>query len=344
MQESVLITSLILFVLFYTVILPVALTWGIPPGGPVSEIQHVISVDQFTPEWIAELFERAKYWKRSLCRPGGVASAVLSSRMMISLFYEPSTRTRLSFESAMNRLGGRVIGTEDAEQFSSATKGETLEDTIHVVSGYGDVIVLRHKERGAAVRAAAVSTVPIINAGDGDGEHPTQALLDLFTIQETAGPPKDQHVVFVGDLNKGRTVHSLARLLSKYGTSMSFVSPEHLAIPEHLCGELGLSSACEYRSLDVVIERATVIYMTRTQNERHHEGQVGAGDGSDYGLTRELVAWMRHDTVVLHPLPRNSEIPTWFDQDPRAHYIDQAHRGVPLRMALLEMLLNPLPE
>lgn len=307
-------------------------------------VQHVISVSQFTPSWIEELFDRATYWRRSLRRGSGVASSVLSRRVMTSLFYEPSTRTRLSFESAMLRLGGNVIGTEDAKQFSSATKGETLEDSIKVLAGYCDVIVLRHGDNDSAERAAAVSTVPIINAGAGSGEHPTQALLDLYTIAQVSGPPEDQHVVFVGDLNKGRTVHSLARLLAEQGARMAFVSPESMALPDHLRTELGDAISGEHRTLDDVITQADVIYMTRTQNERHEGGSAGAGDGSDYGLTRKIVQRMKPRATVLHPLPRNSEIPTWFDQDPRAYYINQAHRGVPIRMALLEMLLNPLPE
>lgn len=255
-------------------------------------------------------------------------------------------RTRFSFEAAMLRLGGNVITTENAGVFSSAQKGESLPDSIRTLGCYLDVIVLRHFDDGSAAIAAAASTVPVINAGDGPGEHPTQALLDLFTIRKKCGDPKKQHVVFVEDLKHGRTVHSLARLLARYGSRMSFVSPEGLRLPDSLLTEL-LAAGCsvrEHGSLHEVASLADVIYMTRVQKERFTNLEGIALDGSDYALTHEIVANMRTDTVVMHPLPRNSEIPTWFDEDPRAAYFCQAKNGLYVRMALLEELLNPFAE
>ena len=265
---------------------------------------------------------------------------------MGAVFFEPSTRTRFSFEASMLRLGGNVITTENAGVFSSAQKGESLPDSIRTLCCYLDVIVLRHFDDGSAAIAAAASTVPVINAGDGPGEHPTQALLDLFTILEECGDPAKQHVVFVGDLKHGRTVHSLARLLAMYGTCMSFVSPDGLRLPERLLQEL-IAAGCtvhEYGTLQEVASTADVIYMTRVQKERFEDLGGIALDGSSYALTPELVAAMKIDTVVMHPLPRNSEIPTWFDEDPRAAYFRQAQNGLYVRMALLEELLNPFPE
>ncbi|MFA4845585.1 MAG: aspartate carbamoyltransferase [Patescibacteria group bacterium] len=306
-------------------------------------LQHVLSVRQFDKPRIDRLFARVREMRGNVKR--GQCS-ILGNRLMASLFYEPSTRTRLSFEAAMLTLGGAVVGTESAGHFSSVTKGESLEDTVCVIGGYVQVIVLRHPERGSAERAASVSNVPIINAGDGDGEHPTQALLDLFTIEESFKDIGRIHVVFVGDLKNGRTVHSLARLLAMYDTRMSFVSPDSLRLPDNLFQEF-VAAGCEVRehgTLDEPVDEADVIYMTRVQKERQAKGGCVAGDGSDYALTHDLVAHMKKTAVIMHPLPRNSEIPTWFDADPRAAYFRQAKNGLYVRMALLEELLNPFPE
>ena len=203
--------------------------------------------------------------------------------------------------------------------------------------------MLRHPEKGAADRAAVVSPVPIVNAGDGDGEHPTQALLDLFTIMEAHPDPRTCQVVFVGDLLKGRTVHSLARLLTLFHTPMSFVAPTPLQLPPEFAHGL-IENGCEvtqHETLREVIERADVLYMTRVQKERLTGIEGIALDGSDYALTPELVSLMPTSCIIMHPLPRNSEIPTWFDEDPRAAYFRQAKNGLYVRMALLEELLNP---
>lgn len=303
---------------------------------------HIISIREFDKDRISRLFSRVREM-RGIVRRG--RCSILDNRISASLFYEPSTRTRLSFESAMLRLGGEVIGTESAGHFSSVTKGETLEDTVRIMGGYSDVIVLRHPERGSAARAATVSSVPIINAGDGDGEHPTQALLDLFTILERFPDKSDLTVVFVGDLKYGRTVHSLARLLGLYRIRIRFVSPEVLSLPSVHRDELvGMGSDLrEDRSLMHVIEEADVLYMTRVQKERLAGEQGVQTDGRDYALSHDLVGRMKDTTIVMHPLPRNAELPTWFDVDPRAAYFQEAQNGLYVRMALLEELLNPFP-
>lgn len=306
-------------------------------------IQHVLSVRQFDKIRIDKLFARVREM-RGIVQRG--QCSILGNRVMASLFYEPSTRTRLSFEAAMLRLGGSVVGTEAAEEFSSVTKGETLEDTVRVIGGYVHVIVLRHSKEGSAAIAAAASPVPLVNAGDGIGEHPTQALLDLYTIMDELGDPAQQHVVFVGDLKHGRTVHSLARLLALYNTRMSFVAPDSLRLPDTLFQEL-IASGCEVREQELlgdVTGICDVIYMTRVQKERMTQTEHVRLEGSDYALTPELVGFMKPKAIVMHPLPRNNEIPTWFDADPRAAYFRQAKNGLYVRMALLEELLNPFPE
>jgi aspartate carbamoyltransferase catalytic subunit len=273
----------------------------------------------------------------------GLCEPVLVGRVVAMIFYEPSTRTRLSFDTAAQLQGARVIGTESAGHFSSATKGETLEDSIRVIGGYADAIILRHPELGAAARAAAVSPVPIINAGDGNGEHPTQALLDLFTIVEKIGDPKNLHVAFVGDHLYGRTVHSLAHLLDLAQTRMSFISPRALRLPQNLRTQLAMRRLGIFESehLQDVIDDADVVYMTRVQKERHQGVEGVSSDGSDYCLTPELVARMKPGSIILHPLPRNNEIPVEIDGDPRAAYFLQAKNGLYVRMALLSMILPP---
>jgi aspartate carbamoyltransferase catalytic subunit len=266
----------------------------------------------------------------------------LGGLIMATLFYEPSTRTRLSFESAMLRLGGAVIGTEAAREFSSVIKGETLEDTIRMVSAYADVIVLRHDEAGAAARAAAVADVPIVNAGDGPGEHPTQALLDLYTIDNELGRVEGLHVALCGDLRYGRTARSLALLLSLYpGVRITFVAPDVVQMGPDI---LALMAAREvpYTVTDSLLDTVhdvDVLYQTRIQKERF-------SDPSEYdrarGETRIDLAVMSRlpaGAIVMHPLPRVDEIDPAVDADPRAAYFRQARNGVVIRMALLEMLL-----
>ncbi len=318
-------------------------------------LRHVVTVRDFTPSFLESVFRSAAASKSQHAGRGRGARVrwsphwnALRDHVMISLFYEASTRTRHSFEAAMARLGGKVITTENAAEFSSAIKGETLEDSIRIESGYGDVIVLRHKEKGAAARAAAVSDVPVINAGDGDGEHPTQALLDLFTIAERFPGRRDLRVTFVGDLLKGRTVHSLAWLAAMLeGTSsgfagrVNFVAPEFMQIPEPVEGLVrnsGLPVALYDGLSPSLIADSDVIYMTRTQSERH-DVEIG---GDSYALTESLAESLRADAIVLHPLPRNRELPEAIDRLPQARYFEQARNGLFVRMAVLLWVFGEL--
>lgn len=263
---------------------------------------------------------------------------------MAALFYEPSTRTRLSFEAAMIRLGGKVIGTESARKFSSALKGESLEDTIRVVENYADVIVLRHDKEGGAERAARVSSVPIINAGDGPGQHPTQALLDLYTIKRELGSIDGATVALVGDLSKGRAVRSLAYLLSKYAVAkIYFVAPPSAQIAPDILAHL-VEHSIDYElthELGEVVPLVDVVYQTRIQKERYADpDELAEVCRGCYTITSETLVMMKQRAIVMHPLPRNNEIATEVDSDPRAAYFRQARNGLFVRMALLSMVLS----
>jgi len=302
-------------------------------------LRHVIESQQFSRELLDELFDRAD----QLREDGHRAAGRLQGRIMAALFYEPSTRTRLSFESAMLRLGGRTIGTDNAREFSSAAKGETLEDTIRIVAGYADVIVLRHPEDGAARRAAAVSDVPVINGGDGRGQHPTQSLLDLYTIRDELGRLDGVRVAMVGDLANGRTARSLAYLLSKYrGVEVWFVAPPQVAmgldIRRHLDSE-GVAWH-ETQDLDAVLPRVDVVYQTRIQRERFDDEEDYRRVRGVYVIGPDTMARLGRDAIVMHPLPRLDEIDSAVDGDPRAAYFRQARNGVQVRMALLDMVLS----
>jgi aspartate carbamoyltransferase catalytic subunit len=296
---------------------------------------HVISAEQFDRELLDVLFARASTL-------ADVRDDRLAHRVMATLFYEPSTRTRLSFESAMLRLGGSVIGTEAAHTFSSAIKGETLEDTVRMVSSYADLIVLRHDEAGAAARAASVASVPVVNAGDGPGEHPTQALLDLYTIERELGVVEGVRVAFCGDLRFGRTARSLALLLALYpGVRMTFVAPAVIQVGGDILARLE-ARGVECRLADQltdVLDDVDVVYQTRVQKERFTDPaeyeQARTAIRIDGAIMRQLPA----NAIVMHPLPRVDEIAPEVDADPRAAYFRQAANGVAIRMALLEMLL-----
>jgi aspartate carbamoyltransferase catalytic subunit len=307
-------------------------------------LQHVIESQQFSLELLAEIFEETRTME-AVAAQGG--SEALRGRVMASMFYEPSTRTRMSFESAMHRLGGRVITTENAREFSSAAKGESLEDSIRIVSGYADVIVLRHYESGAAERAAKVSSVPLINAGDGTGQHPTQALLDLYTIYKELGRLEDIHVAMVGDLANGRTARSLSYLLGKYrGVRLTFVAPDVVRmrddIKDHL-REHGVAFE-EREDLRAVAPQVDVIYQTRIQKERFGDRQEDYRRAQGvYIVDRELMSLLPRHAIVMHPLPRAGEIDPAVDDDPRCAYFRQAINGLYVRMALLYRLLARRP-
>ncbi|KEO82037.1 aspartate carbamoyltransferase [Tumebacillus flagellatus] len=301
---------------------------------------HVLSAHQFDRQQLDELFKTAEIMEFN-ARKGGLN--LLGGKIMAALFFEPSTRTRFSFESAMMRLGGTVISTENAAQFSSAIKGETLEDSIRVISSYADVIVMRHNEVGAAMRAAKVATVPVINAGDGAGEHPTQSLLDLYTIQKELGRVDGLKVAMVGDLTYGRTVHSLAYLLAKYqGVKLYFVAPESCPIPEKVKAFLD-EKGVEYfeeTDLEKVAEIVDVLYMTRIQKERFPTQSDYERAAGVYKIDPPLLDRMKSNSIILHPLPRAGEIAPEVDDDPRAAYFRQAKNGVYIRMALLAYCLE----
>lgn len=297
--------------------------------------RHVLGTKQFSRMQLEMILEQAKSMERTVKKGG---SHLLSGKVMASLFFEPSTRTRFSFETAMNRLGGQVISTENASQFSSAIKGETLEDSIRVISSYADVIVMRHYEIGAAARAAQVSRVPILNAGDGAGEHPTQALLDLYTINKELGEIDGISIAMVGDLTYGRTVHSLAYVLSNFrNVTIWFTAPATTPIPQTVLDYLDQKGVRYYQETDLhkVAPQVDVLYQTRVQKERFPSQAEYEKAAGKYIVTPELLETMRPESVLLHPLPRAGEITSDCDDDPRAAYFRQAENGVYVRMALL---------
>jgi aspartate carbamoyltransferase catalytic subunit len=304
-----------------------------------TRLRHVIESQQFSRPLLQELFERADQMREDPHRAAGR----LQGRIMAALFYEPSTRTRLSFESAILRLGGRAIGTDNAREFSSAAKGETLEDTIRIVAGYADVIVLRHHEEGAARRAAAVSDVPVINAGDGKGQHPTQSLLDIYTVQDELGRIDGVRVAMVGDLANGRTARSLAYLLSKYrDVELWFVAPPQVAMGRDIKDYLDAAGVRwhETEDLAAVLPKVDVVYQTRIQRERFADEAAYRAVSGVYVIDQEAMRRLRRKAIVMHPLPRLDEIDPAVDGDPRAAYFRQARNGVHIRMALLDMVLS----
>lgn len=314
------------------------------------KFKHILRSQQFSPEDLAEIFYRANNIKSQVKNPTGqiCLRSRLANKLLFNIFYEPSTRTRLSFASAAHHLGMEVIGTEAADQFSSAIKGETLEDTIRVLCSYQpNAIVLRHHTEGAAERAAAVSNVPIINAGDGSGQHPTQALLDVYTIFNRLKTLENLTILVGGDLAYGRTVRSLVYLLAKYpGNSFIFCSPESLKmfpdIKDHLA-ECGVPYLEIHSNLNKILGLADVVYWTRIQKERIDNSVINFDEiMQQFVIDQSAMTLMKPYSVLMHPLPRNSEIHPEVDGDVRAAYFEQAENGLYIRMALLEMLLKGL--
>ncbi|MDB5266464.1 MAG: aspartate carbamoyltransferase, chloroplastic [Parcubacteria group bacterium] len=299
-------------------------------------MKHVIESQQFTRDLIDKLFRLAHKLEK---KPDNS----LKGKIMASVFYEPSTRTRFSFESAMIRLGGNVITTENAKEFSSAAKGETLEDSIRVINNYADIIVLRHHEQGASKRASLVSGVPIINAGDGIGQHPTQALLDLYTIERELGKIDGTVIALVGDLKHGRTIRSLAYLLGKYkNIHIQFVSPAALRVGSDIKDYLTRHkvSYSETDDLELVVSSVDVVYQTRIQKERFTTTKEYLKYKGCYQIGTTLVKQMKKKSIIMHPLPRVDEILSEVDASPKAAYFKQARYGVLVRMALLKYLLS----
>ena len=302
--------------------------------------QNILSVDMFTSkDQLRDIFDLAKKFKSGIQKKG-LLDEVLRGKVMASCFYEVSTRTCCSFAAAMQRLGGRVIYMDETS--SSVKKGETLEDSITVMSSYADVVVLRHPEAGAMTRAADVSQKPIINAGDGVGEHPTQALLDVFTMREEIGTVKGLTVTLVGDLKHGRTVHSLARLLTLYEVTINYVCPPSLSMPDKVIKYLASKGISQnfYSSIEDVLPETDVLYMTRIQKERFASEEEYKATCGLYIVTPKLMAKAKSKMIVMHPLPRNDEIDKAFDNDKRAVYFRQAENGMYIRMSLLAMVLG----
>ncbi len=304
------------------------------------KLYHIIQAQQFNRTSLDKLFSVASEMEQ-IIKQGG--SDMLTGKVMATIFYEPSTRTRFSFEAAMAKLGGEIISTENAREFSSAAKGESLEDTIRIVSGYADVIVLRHYESGAAQRAAKVAAVPIINAGDGPGQHPTQALLDIYTIKKELGKLDGISIAMVGDLSYSRTVRSLAYLLTKYkNIKIYFVAPEVVRMRDDIKEYLNEHSVAFSEETDLikVSSKVDVIYQTRIQKERFGERLSDFEKAKDkYIIDKEILKAMKKRSIIMHPLPRVNEIKTEVDKDPRAAYFRQAQNGLYIRMALLKMIL-----
>lgn len=297
--------------------------------------EHVLSVMKFTREQFHHLFNLAHAMKNAVQKERPL-DHVLRGKVLASVFYEVSTRTVCSFSAAMQRLGGSVISIDN--DHSSAQKGESLSDSIRIMAGYSDIIVLRHPEPGAVGMAAKSCPKPVLNAGDGDGEHPTQALLDVFTIREEIGTVNNLVVTMCGDLRHGRTVHSLAKLLTLYKVSLRFVSPEGLNMPEEILDYIS-SRNCNYQvvdSLEKVLAETDVLYMTRFQKERFKNGEQWK---NSFEVNPKLMSKAKKKMIVMHPLPRNDEINPKFDTDPRAVYFKQAEYGMYVRMALLASVL-----
>ena len=309
-----------------------------PCSSPSQEpkLKHVVESQQFTVPLLMELFDRSKGMERVVARGGTLD---YQNRIMATLFYAPSTRTRFSFEAAMHRLGGRVLSTEHARVFSSEMEGEQVEDSIRIIGGYSDVIVIRHHEVGGARRAADVSLVPVINAGDGEGgQHPTQALLDLYTIYRER-PLNGLSVALIGELDKGRTARSLAYLLAKFErVKLFFVSPPEMQMKADILAYLDAQGVpYELESeLEQVASSVDVLYQTRIRPER----VCDRASLKRYSIDSSILHRMRENALILHPLPRTVELDKSVDSDPRALYFRQARNGLYVRMALLTLLLE----
>ncbi len=302
--------------------------------------QDILSVSQFDRDKLDYVFTRAREMREMVQSING--TDLLKGYVLACLFYEPSTRTSSSFIAAMERLGGSVIPITQGVQFSSVSKGETLADTVRTLEQYANVIVLRHPEIGSAKLAADYASVPVINAGDGPGEHPTQALLDLFTIREELGGIDGLKIAMVGDLRYGRTVHSLTKLLTQYDISLRFVSPEILRLPLTIMNQVIDSGVPvrETHNVADIIQNADVLYVTRVQKERFSDLSQYEEVKNQYEITPELMAQAKEKMIVMHPLPRVGEIHYAVDNDPRAAYFRQVRNGMYIRMALLAAVLG----
>jgi aspartate carbamoyltransferase catalytic subunit len=297
-------------------------------------MNHIISIHDLERPEIDNLLDEA-----ALIQANHYNESVLKGKILALLFFEPSTRTRMSFDAAMARLGGTSIGVDNVEA-SSMAKGETLADTIRVVSGYADAIVLRHPKEGAARLASEFSSVPVINAGDGAGQHPSQTLLDLYTIRQSM-PLERIKVGLLGDLRYGRTAHSLAYALSLYGATLHTISPKGLELPSAIAEELaeGGTEIIEHDDVSRVITELDVLYVTRIQRERFPDSSSYFKVASSYRITPELLTGVKEQFIVLHPLPRLDEIDPRVDLLSHARYFEQSRNGIPVRMAMLQKVM-----
>lgn len=301
-------------------------------------MRHLLSPMDFTTEELDKLFDLANDIENNKAK----YAHACDGKILATCFYEPSTRTRLSFESAMLRLGGQVLGFSDAGS-SSASKGESVSDTIRVISGYADICAMRHPKEGAPMVAAEKSLIPVINAGDGGHQHPTQTLTDLLTIRSLTGSIKNFTIGLCGDLKFGRTVHSLIHALVRYeGINFIFISPEELKVPDYITEELKAHNIPyeEVTNLESVMPRLDFLYMTRVQRERFFNEEDYIRLKDFYILDTAKMALAKPNMLVLHPLPRVNEISVEVDKDPRAAYFKQAQYGVYVRMALILTLLE----
>lgn len=297
--------------------------------------RSLVSITDFTKDEYLRILEAAQHFERNPIQK------ILEGYVVATLFFEPSTRTRLSFESAVNRLGGKVIGFSDAS-VSSTSKGESLADTIRTVSNYCDLIVMRHPIEGSARWGSEVATVPIINAGDGANQHPTQCLLDLYTILQTQKTLDNLHVAFVGDLKYGRTVHSNVIALTHFNTTFHLVSPEELKLPSSVKMHIKEKQLEYYQYTDIqeVINKVDILYMTRIQRERFSDPMEYERVKNSYILTNSMLSGAKDNLKILHPLPRVNEIAYDVDANSKAYYFQQALNGVYVRQALIASILG----
>lgn len=297
--------------------------------------RSLVSIDDFSTDEISRILDLAVEFEK---KP---SQNLLQDKVIASLFFEPSTRTRLSFESAISRLGGKIVGFTDASS-SSVSKGETLNDTIRTVSNYSDLIVMRHPIEGSARYASEVAGIPVVNAGDGANQHPTQTLLDLYSIRKTQGTLDNLNIFLVGDLKYGRTVHSLMMAMSRWNTTFNFVSPKELSMPNEYklyLDNLGLKYY-EHADFTDIISKADIIYMTRVQKERFTDPMEYEKVKNVYVLRNSMLSNTRDNMRVLHPLPRVNEIHPDVDSNKKAYYFEQALNGVFTRQAIICSLLG----
>lgn len=297
--------------------------------------KNLVSITDFSKENYLRILELAAEFEKQ------PRQDILKGYIISTLFFEPSTRTRLSFETAINSLGGRVVGFSDSGA-TSASKGETLHDTIKMVSNYADLIVMRHPLEGSAKLASEVSSVPVVNAGDGANQHPSQTLLDMYSILKTQGTLEKLKIFLVGDLKYGRTVHSLLQAMSEFNTTFYFISPEELKMPATYKLYLEKKGLDYYEGKDLTefLHQADIIYMTRVQQERFTDPIEYERVKNAYVLRREMLEGCKKSMRVLHPLPRVNEIHPDVDSSPHAYYFEQARNGVFVRMAILTAILG----